>query len=69
MMLAHFVDTSCIQHVASCVPEACRGEFGPDVSFIDGALQHVFERFEVDPSRCALAGGPSLVLGWARNAY
>ena len=32
----------------------CR--FGPDVDFVDQALQHVFDRCAVDPGRIALAG-------------
>jgi phospholipase/carboxylesterase len=32
------------------------GGFGPDVAFIDRALQHTFERCNVDPRRIALAG-------------
>lgn len=42
--------------VAVVFPCACRGEFGPDVSFINSALQHVFDRFTIDPLRCGLAG-------------
>jgi predicted esterase len=30
--------------------------YGPDVVFIDGALQHTFERVAVDPGRVALGG-------------
>ena len=33
-----------------------RGGFGPDVQFIDRALEHVFERCAVDPARLALVG-------------
>jgi phospholipase/carboxylesterase len=32
------------------------GGFGPDVTFIDGALRLVFERFAVDPARIAVGG-------------
>ncbi len=32
------------------------GGFGPDVAFIDAALDHVFERFAVDPRRTILSG-------------
>jgi phospholipase/carboxylesterase len=30
--------------------------FGPDVALIDAALAHVFDRFDVDPRRIAIAG-------------
>ena len=41
-----------------CAPHATRrGDFGPDVRFINSALQHVFERYKVDAGRCGLAGG------------
>lgn len=33
-----------------------RGGFGPDVTFIDRALEHVFARCSIDPARVALAG-------------
>lgn len=33
-----------------------RGSFGPDVTFIDQALQHTFDRCRIDPARMALAG-------------
>ncbi|HEV2060696.1 MAG TPA: hypothetical protein VGR11_15195 [Solirubrobacteraceae bacterium] len=33
-----------------------RGGFGPDVAFIDRALEHVFARCSIDPARIALAG-------------
>jgi phospholipase/carboxylesterase len=33
-----------------------RGDFGPDVAFLDRALQHTFERSLIDPSRIALGG-------------
>jgi phospholipase/carboxylesterase len=36
--------------------DAIRGRFGPDVEFIDRALQHVFDRCAIDPRRIALAG-------------
>lgn len=36
--------------------DAIRGEFGPDVAFIDGALKAVFERCAVDSTRIAIAG-------------
>ncbi len=41
------------------------GSFGPDVGFIDRALQHTFDRCNIDPTRLALAGfsdGASYVL-------
>ncbi|UCC71658.1 MAG: twin-arginine translocation signal domain-containing protein [Gemmatimonadota bacterium] len=33
-----------------------RGHFGPDVEFLDRALQHTFERCLIDPARLALGG-------------
>jgi len=33
-----------------------RGGFGPDIAALDRLLTEVFERFEVDPARIALAG-------------
>lgn len=36
--------------------DAVRGAFGPDVAFLDRALQHTFDRVRVDPSRTALGG-------------
>jgi phospholipase/carboxylesterase len=36
--------------------DSIRGEFGPDVEFIDRALQHVFDRCAIDTTRIALAG-------------
>jgi len=33
-----------------------RGRFGPDVEFLDHALQHTFERCRIDPARIALGG-------------
>jgi phospholipase/carboxylesterase len=33
-----------------------RGGFGPDVTFLDRALTHTFERCNIDPARIALAG-------------
>jgi phospholipase/carboxylesterase len=33
-----------------------RGDYGPDVQFIDRALSQVFERFPVDPARIAIGG-------------
>lgn len=32
------------------------GDFGPDVEFLDLALQHTFERCRIDPARIALGG-------------
>lgn len=32
------------------------GRFGPDVSFIDRALGHVFDRYAVDPTRIGIEG-------------
>ena len=32
------------------------GEFGPDVEFLDRALQHTFERCRIDPTHVALGG-------------
>ncbi|MDQ4049360.1 MAG: hypothetical protein M3131_08290, partial [Actinomycetota bacterium] len=36
--------------------DVVRGGFGPDVASLDALLEHVFERFAVDPSRVALGG-------------
>jgi phospholipase/carboxylesterase len=36
--------------------DAIRGEFGPDVAFIDRSLRTVFSRYSVDPARLAVAG-------------
>jgi len=33
-----------------------RGGFGPDVTFLDRALMHTFERCRIDPTRIALGG-------------
>jgi len=33
-----------------------RGDFGPDVRFIDSALRYTFDRCAIDPTRIALAG-------------
>jgi len=33
-----------------------RGRYGPDIEFIDQALDHVFQRFPIDPRRLAIAG-------------
>lgn len=33
-----------------------RDRFGPDVEFLDRALQHTFERCRIDPARIALGG-------------
>ena len=50
-------------HVAVLAPDsrestwdAIRGEFGPDVAFIDRALQRVFESASIDPERIAVGG-------------
>lgn len=32
------------------------GDYGQDVAFLDQALEHVFERYAVDPARVVLAG-------------
>ncbi|HEX2179043.1 MAG TPA: alpha/beta hydrolase-fold protein [Actinomycetota bacterium] len=32
------------------------GRFGPDVSYLDRALAHVFDRYRVDPNRVAIGG-------------
>ncbi|HEX5414413.1 MAG TPA: phospholipase, partial [Chloroflexota bacterium] len=32
------------------------GSFGPDVAFIDQALEHVFSRYAVDPGRLGIGG-------------
>jgi phospholipase/carboxylesterase len=36
--------------------DVIRGEYGPDVTFIDQALAWVFERYAVDPARLAIGG-------------
>ncbi|HWC26284.1 MAG TPA: hypothetical protein VG474_06830 [Solirubrobacteraceae bacterium] len=36
--------------------DAVRGGFGPDVEFLDAALEHVFTACPVDPARVALGG-------------
>lgn len=36
--------------------DAIRGDYGPDVSFIDQVLSWVFERFAVNPARIAIGG-------------
>jgi phospholipase/carboxylesterase len=36
--------------------DAIRGGFGPDVVFLDRALQAVFDRVAIDPSRVAIGG-------------
>ncbi len=36
--------------------DVLRGGFGPDVAFIDAALDSVFDRFPTDPSRVAIGG-------------
>jgi phospholipase/carboxylesterase len=36
--------------------DAIRGDYGPDVTFIDRALAAVFERYSVDAGRIAIAG-------------
>jgi phospholipase/carboxylesterase len=36
--------------------DAIRGEFGPDVAFLDRALGHTFDRCHIDPARTAIGG-------------
>src|SRR5512141_2667274 len=36
--------------------DAIRGEFGPDVGFLNRALERVFQTVEVDPARLAIGG-------------
>jgi phospholipase/carboxylesterase len=36
--------------------DVIRGEYGPDVAFIDRALAYVFERFAIDPERIVVGG-------------
>jgi phospholipase/carboxylesterase len=36
--------------------DVIRGGFGPDITFLDQALDRVFERFSVDPSRVSIEG-------------
>jgi phospholipase/carboxylesterase len=46
--------------------DAIRSGFGPDVKFIDRALEHTFDRCAVDPARIAIEGfsdGASYALG------
>jgi predicted esterase len=46
--------------------DAIRSEFGPDVAFINRALQYTFDRYAVDPERIAVLGfsdGASYALG------
>jgi phospholipase/carboxylesterase len=49
--------------------DAIRGEYGPDVAFIDSALKVVFSRVPIDPTRVIAAGfsdGASYALALAR---
>ncbi len=49
--------------------DAIRGDYGPDVEFIDRALQRVFGMFAVDPSRVIVSGfsdGASYALALGR---
>jgi phospholipase/carboxylesterase len=36
--------------------DVVRGSFGPDVAFLDRALEHAFERGRIDPAQIALGG-------------
>jgi phospholipase/carboxylesterase len=36
--------------------DAIRGEFGPDVVFLNRALEHIFSQLAVDPARFAIGG-------------
>lgn len=36
--------------------DVIEGGYGPDVASIDGALEHTFERYAVDPARVAIGG-------------
>jgi phospholipase/carboxylesterase len=36
--------------------DAIRGDFGPDIAFLDRALRRVFETVNVDPARVAIGG-------------
>lgn len=36
--------------------DVIRGGFGPDVAFIDRALEHAFDRASIDPARIAIGG-------------
>jgi phospholipase/carboxylesterase len=50
--------------------DVIRGAFGPDVSFIDRALQMVFEHHAIDPEKIAVAGfsdGASYALSLGLN--
>jgi phospholipase/carboxylesterase len=49
--------------------DGIRGEYGPDIEFIDRALQRVFSMFAVDPARVIVAGfsdGASYALALGR---
>jgi len=49
--------------------DAIRGDYGPDVAYIDSALKVVFSRVSIDPARVIASGfsdGASYALGLAR---
>jgi phospholipase/carboxylesterase len=49
--------------------DAIRGDYGPDIAYIDSALKLVFARVSIDPSRVIASGfsdGASYALGLAR---
>ncbi len=49
--------------------DAIRGDYGPDVAYIDSALKLVFSRVSIDPARVIASGfsdGASYALGLAR---
>jgi predicted esterase len=49
--------------------DAIRGDYGPDIAFIDSALKVVFSRISVDPARVIVGGfsdGASYALALAR---
>ncbi len=58
-----FCDDAAKQGIAVAVPESrgftwgrIKGSFGPDIDFLDRALQFTFNHVAVDPNRLAIAG-------------
>jgi phospholipase/carboxylesterase len=58
-----FCEDAAKQGIAVAVPESrgltwdrIKGSFGPDIDFLDRALQSTFDRVAVDPRRLAIAG-------------
>ncbi len=61
--LEPFGEYAAKEGIAVALPESrgltwdrIRGQFGPDIDFLDRALAFVFERLSVDPRRLAIAG-------------